>query len=669
MAASCDIGEVLQHNDVWSDPTVHTVDKARVAPQSATQERNAKLNIENRRFGNGRTQRNIPSGSQVMRRSTRRLSFAVRGLPFLLCLLGLAMLAGCKGRSETSLPSGPSNANSQGVFGVNREELLTYAIDNLNRTEEFSSDSAIEQTLQRLKTLDASKPEDMKDTLLIAWPEPEMLRQVVDRLNQWIRAQPPLADWKPDPLLAALPKPLADLPLVKDLDQSELGRFDGYALQEAVLMRDASLWARGNAQDDLERAKSLFDWTVRNIQMQPKTADWIPQFPWETLLFGRGTTEDRAWVFILLAQQQGIDAALLALPPAAASPSQGNNASPSQGNKEKKNEGSGKDTAATSTPARASATEQGKGGPTEEKVQAPAPRLWCAGVLIEGNVYLFDPSLGLPIPGPHGVTRGSTGELLIQPATLAQAAADDGLLRRLDADPAHPYPVKASDLQHVSVLLAASPTCLARRMRLVESHLAGVNKMVLTVAPSAQAEHWKAAKLPGAQLWLQPFETIEVRSHLDAKALQACLLAMLPFYGDRSAPLLKGRMLHLKGKLVGADGAIHYYLTARPSNQDLRESPGVGQTRCQLLVRLDRVPTGELPGGHRLPYHPHVARGSRWPMDFWGSLQSCPHVRGLRRNEAGRFAVPVERHLARLPRQLASRQVAGPIPSLEGLLW
>ena len=162
--------------------------------------------------------------------------------------------------------------------------------------------------------------------------------------------------------------------------------------------------------------------------------------------------------------------------------------------------------------------------------------MWCVGVLIEGNVYLFDPTLGLPIPGPKGVTRSSAGELLIQPATLAQVAADDGLLRRLDADPTHPYSVKASDLQHVSVLLAASPTCLSRRMRLVESHLAGANKMVLTVAPSMQAERWKAAKLPAWQVRLQPFETIEARSHLDAKSLQSRLIAMLPFYGERSAP-------------------------------------------------------------------------------------------------------------------------------------
>ena len=215
------------------------------------------------------------------------------GLPILLGLLGF-LLAGCGAQRDVN-PVGTSEANSQDVFGVNREELLPYAIDNLNRTEEFSSEAAIEQTLQRLKTLDASKPEDIKDTLLLAWPEPEMLRQVVDRLNQWIRAQAPPADWKSDPMLAALPKPLADLPLVKNLDQSELGRFDGYALQEAVLMRNTALWARGGATGPgLGTSQSLFDWTVRNIQIEPITADWMPQFSWETLLFGRGTAEDRA---------------------------------------------------------------------------------------------------------------------------------------------------------------------------------------------------------------------------------------------------------------------------------------------------------------------------------------------------------------------------------------
>ena len=169
--------------------------------------------------------------------------------------------------------------------------------------------------MQRLNPQErtGTSPSDRPNRLLAAWPEPEMLRQIVDRLNQWIRTQQPPADWKLDPMLAALPKPLADLPQVKDLGRMEFSRFDGYALQEAVWLRDVGLWARGDALDDLERAKSLFDWTVRNIQLEADGPSRIPLFPWETLLFGRGTATERAWVFILLARQLGIDAAMLGL--------------------------------------------------------------------------------------------------------------------------------------------------------------------------------------------------------------------------------------------------------------------------------------------------------------------------------------------------------------------
>ena len=44
-------------------------------------------------------------------------------------------------------------------------------------------------------------------------------------------------------MVAGLPKPLADLPQVKDLGQMEFSRFDGYALQEAVWLRDIARWA------------------------------------------------------------------------------------------------------------------------------------------------------------------------------------------------------------------------------------------------------------------------------------------------------------------------------------------------------------------------------------------------------------------------------------------
>jgi hypothetical protein len=437
-----------------------------------------------------------------------------------ICLVAL-LLSGCRDSAEPVDDSEPKSAISNAFSDQYQDDLLAYAIDNLNRLEEFDSTDALQQVLERLNAQDQkkSKKSAPSDTLLEAWPEPEMLRQIVDRLNQWIRTQQAPADWQLDPLVATLPAPLADLPLVKSLDRMEFPRFDGYALQEAVWLRDAGSWARGDALDDLDRAGSLFDWTVRNMQLERESDGRIPLFPWESLLFGRGTATERAWVFVLLARQLGIDAAVLAV---------GDKAS---------------------------------------------PRLWCVAVLIEGKAYLFDPLLGLPIPSPEGVKFDEAGQLIIQPATLAQVRADEKLLRQLDADAAHVYPIHAADLKYLAVMLEASPTYLSKRMKLLESRLAGSRKMVLSISPTAQAAQWnKVDGLDDARLWPWPFQTIERRAHLDSREVQAQLAAILPFYGMPSAPLRRGRVLQLKGKFIGDEGAIHYYQMARPSNAEVSAS-------------------------------------------------------------------------------------------------
>jgi hypothetical protein len=360
------------------------------------------------------------------------------------------LLAGCHKQAATSHQE---EATEEALSGQYHEEMLQLAVDNLNRLEEFNSPDVLEQIINRLDPRNQPKPNDQSgkhfDPLLSSWPEPEMLRQVVDRLNQWIRTQSPPPDWKLDPMVSVLPKPLMELPQIKDLGQMEFSRFDGYALQEALWLRDISHshWARGDLIDDVERAKSLFDWTVRNIQLEPDDPNRIPRFPWETLLYGQGTASERAWVFILLLRQLEIDAAVLAID---VGPAAGEGPGEKRERREERGEGrgEGKNRQNTSDFEKAAANKKKVGGPekaAENKKKASASRVggqkteqnlhaWCVGVLIEGNVYLFDPLLGLPIPAPNGVTRGAGGQLAIQPATLAQAAADDKLLRRMDAD-------------------------------------------------------------------------------------------------------------------------------------------------------------------------------------------------------------------------------------------
>ena len=256
-----------------------------------------------------------------------------------------------------------------------------------------------------------------------------MLRQVVNRLNQWLPTQKPPSDWRRDPLVEQLPPSLRDLPPLEDAAAMEFSSYDGFMLEEAVWLRDLSNWARGNTLDDLQRARKLFDWTVRNIQLDPESVDRTPLLPREVLLLGHGTALERAWVFILLARQQRLDAAVLALDKGAA----------------------------TRKPA---AAKEDPGG-----VPAAVPLVdlqpWCVAVLVEGKqLYLFDPRLGLPIPAQGPIAVDHNGQLDIHPATLAQAAADNGLLRRLDLNADLPYPVKAADLKHARAAgrrLAAVP--------------------------------------------------------------------------------------------------------------------------------------------------------------------------------------------------------------------
>ena len=408
----------------------------------------------------------------------------------LLLLAALPVTSGCR---DAAAPEGESTQAVEAP-GEWREEYLQYAVGNLQRLEEYGTG--------------------------------EMLQQIVDRLNQWARTQKPPTDWQVDPLVATLPKPLADLPEVQSLGKLDFLRDDGNALQEAMWMRDVSAWARGKQLDDLARAKCMFDWVVRNVQLEPGTATApgdIPNRPWETLLFGRGTATDRAWVFVLLARQQGIDAVVLALP--------------------------------------------AKGDAATKEL-----RNWAVGVLEQGKLYLFDPVLGAPIPASGGVKFDKDGQLDIVPATLDQVVKDDALLRQLDVDPAHPYPVTAAEASKAVALVEASPAYLAARMRLFESRLVGQQKAILTANPTAVVKRVKgAAGLADARLWLWPYEVIQKRSSLGPEAVAKVRATMLPYRVGRDTPLWRGRVMHLKGVFSGPQSATYYYQESRLSNRRLAE--------------------------------------------------------------------------------------------------
>lgn len=383
------------------------------------------------------------------------------------------LLVGCTDRGATTTDVASSEAADQAQRIEVGRRLFDSSIDMLSRSDEFdegSTDAAISLIVQRINESLAVLSED---------------KSIVE-------------------------------PLTLE---------DGKVLREIVWLRDAARAAVGKETDNLVRAEKLFDWVVRNTQQIPddaKPADAPPQLPWHVLLFGRGTALDQAWLFQLLARQQGLDVVLLAY---------------------------------------------------EDTQANAAPHWWCAALLHENELYLFDPHVGLPIAGPDGK----------RPATLNQAAADDKLLRALDLSDGKPYAPRAADLQKVVALCEASAPYVAPRFARLGRELSGEERRLeLAVDEKALLERvGRCSHVSSARPW--PLRDLRYTATRETAVFDALKQQLQPFRlpergmlaGNRyiAPPLWKARVRHLSGKY--ADDASQritisrLYQEARPADEDL----------------------------------------------------------------------------------------------------
>jgi tetratricopeptide (TPR) repeat protein len=324
-----------------------------------------------------------------------------------------------------------------------------------------------------------------------------VLKQMTERLNQWMRLSNPKIKWQADPLVSTLDAELAAddrlAPLItpKALAAPAVQPHEGRLLQEAVWLRDVARWSQGESFDDLARGTALFDWIVRNIQLDADDKQ-SPFRPYESVVFGRGTAEQRAWIFALMARQLGLEVVVLEIP----------------------------------------AGENGKA------------RFWLPALLTDGKLYLFDSRLGLPIPGEAG--QGV--------ATLADVQADPALLRQLDLDDT-PYAVTAEDLKHVTVNAVADPFNLSRRAAAIESKLSGDDRLALAYSPQALAD--KLKDMPGVtavELWDFPFEILRDQLRVPIGTRRELAAEFEPFAWRPQ--LWKARVLHFQGHKTGDVDAI-----------------------------------------------------------------------------------------------------------------
>jgi hypothetical protein len=339
--------------------------------------------------------------------------------------------------------------------------------------------------------------------------------QVAYHLNRWVDELELADDWSRDPISESLPRSMRQ-DVVAELGRPQFYLNDVKSLMQSVWSANISKWVshtpvlgplgqRSQAHadsledfevDQLTVAERLFDWTIRNVQLEttmaypfdpvelttgaaanqprllPPPMRGIPGpgyqlHPWQTLLFGRGDSLARARVFIQLARQQGVDVVMLAFP-------------------------------GLTTP--------------------PRPRPWVPAVLIRDQLYLFDAELGLALPGPND--RGI--------ATLQQVQADPSLLTKLNVGTEYTYRVVEKDLKKVLVLIDASAQDLSRRMQLVQQNLTGDDRLVLTVNGTDLSERLK--KCPGIEdviIWPISYETvwyqtaIEQPDYVEAQQMRA----------------------------------------------------------------------------------------------------------------------------------------------------
>jgi hypothetical protein len=400
---------------------------------------------------------------------------------------------------------------------------------------------------------------------------PQARNKVAYLLDNWIADLPIGGDWQPDPLVGELRPYVANNNLeIRLLPELRFDYRDFDYLQQCIWAREIAHWSQNSAVgplteatiEDVEAALPddearqlvtairLFEWTARNLHLDPLLPEpndvtaapgggntptapvqGLPgpgytMHPWQVLLFGHGDAWQRARAFVLLARQAGIDVVMLA---------------------------------------------ENDPGPAGK--HAP----WLPAALIGGELYLFDTTLGLPLPGPEG--KGV--------ATLADVRKQPELLRNLDMDDGGEmlaYPMTAEKLSSLVALVDAEAPALSRRMWIVEQHLSGNRRMKLTVSPQRLRGELKDLRV---YLWNVPLTATQYQVGRNQRAeADRQVLAELFYEGNifgNMTPTCTGRHTHLRGRFHQEGdnpGAVKWYMDARAPDADI--------ARIKFSSRLQR---------------------------------------------------------------------------------
>lgn len=322
---------------------------------------------------------------------------------------------------------------------------------------------------------------------------------------------------------------------------------DVYALFEQFLLQDVSLWAQGTplgeleeiraenrnqsdsvgaknkvriSAEDLDRMTSIFQWVVMNVRIDTNA---VFKLPVEILLSGSGSVADRAWLAILLARQQDLNAFVLEVP-----------------------------------------TQNGT-------------RL-LLGFLHGEEIYVFDPEIGRPVLNAEKPATWS--EISENPAILEefwkrggfdlQITAEDLAKSRLFLEVSPWYQTQRGMILQEAlkngenrVVLSLDPVEV-----LPDGTISADSIETAHNAPSAlKVEALKKHQFASVSAWDHPVNTVVRRAFgLDLNQILTPSLTMFP---DGEFPIWRGQMLYFQGVLTGPMSAAGAFQQARLSEMEL----------------------------------------------------------------------------------------------------
>jgi hypothetical protein len=264
-------------------------------------------------------------------------------------------------------------------------------------------------------------------------------RNAVQKLNTYFSRHPeqrpqPQSDAQRDLLVQTVGLEEDEL---AEVTSNTFTSLDAHYLDLCFLMRDAARSLGVQELPPLQQAENVFAWITREVRLREEGGPPLP--PQFVLRRGWGTSLERALIFLEMLNQMGLEGCLLAFP-----------------------------------------SEPGSQG---------FARFWLAGVLVQGQIYLFDTRLGLPLPNPD-----AKGEV---PATLEQVREkvrnNVDPFRRLTLDDKHHYDVTREQAGKAEIHLGWSLSALAPRMKHLQELLAGSTRIVLGADPVAMIQQFEAA--------------------------------------------------------------------------------------------------------------------------------------------------------------------------------